>query len=60
MKPFIGLFIICLLMYYVFIYNNKKKQKNIEVKQSSSFNFSLWSIIKYLPLIFSYIMIPGW
>lgn len=59
MKPIIGLIIIFLLIYYVFLHNKnkiKKKSKNVE----PSFKFNLWKIIKYLPLILSYVMIPGW
>ena len=59
MKPIIGLIITFLLIYYVFLHNKnriKKKSKFIE----PSLKFNLWGIIKYLPLIFSYVMIPGW
>lgn len=59
MKPLIGLFIICLLIIYVFILKKKKIKKKI-IKEQKSFHLNLWEAIKYLPLIFSYIMIPGW
>ena len=71
MKSVIGIILFMLVLYYVLLSPSKKKYVNVSKVNttinykpkinkgySPKYGFNFWNIIKYLPLIMSYFVVP--
>ena len=71
MKSVIGIILLMLLLYYVLLSPSKKNHVNVSNVNTTinykpkinkgyypKYGFNFWNIIKYLPLIMSYFVVP--